>query len=188
MNRTIAELKTVNRQAWINLISVVVVVAAIFFMWQYFVIGFNASMGARNLELTEQTKQDQIQIQTLQNQLNRDDQILETAFGSWNRSRALFTKEVTVTCYTSRACETDSDPHINASNNVVRLGTIAVSRDLKDLLGGFGAKVTLVGYGVFEVADVMNARFTNSVDIWMSDLQAAKLHGRQKTEMLWQTQ
>jgi 3D (Asp-Asp-Asp) domain-containing protein len=46
--------------------------------------------------------------------------------------------------------------------------------------------VVLSGYGTFEVTDVMNKRFTNSVDIWCGDLEAARLHGRQEAVMIWQ--
>ena len=99
----------------------------------------------------------------------------------------VFSKLVTVTVYTSREQETDSSPWTPADGTSVRPGGIGVSRDLFVLLGGFGATVTLKGYGSFTVNDKMNSRYENSVDIWAGDLVAAKRHGRKlNVEMMWQ--
>jgi len=126
-------------------------------------------------------------VRSMAAQLSRDDELFTQLLGGWDRSQPVLTKEVTVTCYTSRRKETDSTPHTTASNRKVRPGTLAVSRDLLPLVGGYGAKVVLAGYGLFEVTDVMNKRFTNSVDIWTGDLKMAQLHGRQVATMVWQT-
>jgi len=126
------------------------------------------------------------QIVTLQQELTRCDDIMSMVFAEWDRSSPVFSKTVEVTCYTSREQETDSTPHITASNEHVRPGGVAVSRDLLEQLGGFGSEVVLQGYGTFEVTDVMNKRFTNSVDIWCGDLEAARLHGRREAVMMWQ--
>jgi len=121
----------------------------------------------------------------LSDRLTRAEQILSEL--DFNLDKPLYSKIVTVTSYTSRRKETDSTPYITANNGNVRPGGIAVSRDLLKLLGGFGAKVTLKKYGTFVVNDVMNKRFTNSVDIWCGELTAANLHGRREgVKMLWQ--
>jgi 3D (Asp-Asp-Asp) domain-containing protein len=136
--------------------------------------------------LQQQLSAAQVELHETKLELSRCDEIMQMVFSEWDRTKPVFTKPVTVTSYTSTPQQCDSDPHINASNQYVRPGTIAVSRDLLEQLGGFGSKVVLMGYGTFEVADVMNKRFSNSVDIWMGDRTAALLHGRQTTEILWQ--
>ena len=120
-------------------------------------------------------------------ELQRDDQILSTIFTDWDRSRPVLSIDVTVTCYTSRARETDSSPHITADNSYVRRGYIAVSRDMmRDFGLHFGQRVFLSGYGVYEIRDVMDKRWKRRVDIWTSDVVAAKLHGiRKGIELLW---
>ena len=107
-------------------------------------------------------------------------------FSEWDLSATLYSKQVTVTSYTSRAEETDSSPHITACNTPVVVGGVAVSRDLFELIGGCGKKVLLKGYGTLTINDKMNRRYKNSVDIWAGDLKAARLHGRQTAELIWQ--
>lgn len=94
----------------------------------------------------------------------------------------LFAVPVTVTAYTSRVCETDSTPHVTASNTWVRPGLIALSRDLlDDYTPGapfrFGDLVEIEGLGVFRVEDTMAPRAERRADIWFGDLAAAKTFG-----------
>lgn len=119
-------------------------------------------------------------------QLERDDRLISQLLSGWDRSAPVFQRQVDVTSYTSRPEETDSDPYITACNTPVTVGGIAVSRDLFDELGGCGRPLVLAGYGGFFVNDKMNARFTDTVDIWSGDLEAAYLHGHQVTTMMWQ--
>jgi 3D (Asp-Asp-Asp) domain-containing protein len=118
--------------------------------------------------------------------LNRYKSILSDIIPEWDIDKPFFSKEVEITAYTSRIRETDSTPYITASNEIVRPGGIAISRDLLNIIGGYGTKVIIKGYGVFVVNDIMNARYTNSVDIWSGDLQLALKHGRQKGTIIWQ--
>ena len=103
------------------------------------------------------------------------------------------------TAYTSSVRETDSTPHITATGARTRLGILAVSRDLLEILP-FGTKVrlkdlgTIYGRGkgqfdalfkdiVFVVADVMNARWRKKVDIWFPDRATALRFGRRKVQL-----
>ena len=58
-------------------------------------------------------------------------------------------RKVTVTAYNPTTDQCDSDPLIAASMRKVRLGTIAVSRDLFDQGWVFGRKVRIEGIGIF---------------------------------------
>ncbi len=87
-------------------------------------------------------------------------------------------RNVTVTAYNPTTSQCDSDPLIAASMRKVRLGTIAVSRDLFDQGWVFGRKVRIEGIGIFEVNDLMNKRFTQRVDIFMWDEDQARQFGK----------
>jgi len=121
------------------------------------------------------------------NELQRDDSIFIDVFGSdWSRDKPLYRTPVTVTAYSSRVRETDDTPHITADMTTVRVGIIAVSRDLLDELGMvMGQRVLIPGYGVFEIRDKMNKRHRRRVDIWMADTRAATLHGVKQSQLMW---
>lgn len=87
-------------------------------------------------------------------------------------------KTVTVTAYNPTTSQCDSDPLIAASMRKVRLGTIAVSRDLFDQGWVFGRKVRIEGLGIFEINDLMNKRFTERIDIFMWDEGRARQFGK----------
>ncbi len=78
---------------------------------------------------------------------------------------------VTVTAYSPRESETDSTPFKTAFMDPVKLGTVAVSRDL--FLDGWtpGRKVYIYQIGVFEISDLMHHRKSNHLDIffWTHD-------------------
>jgi len=93
---------------------------------------------------------------------------------------------VTVTTYTATTNETDSTPLITASGfkldslNPAKHRIIAVSRDLKNKWK-FGTKVKIFNAGIYNgiyyVADVMNKRFKNTIDILINvDDKPTKLH------------
>lgn len=87
-------------------------------------------------------------------------------------------RTVTVTAYNPTSDQCDQDPLIAASMRKVRLGTIAVSRDLFDQGWVFGRKVRIEGLGIFEINDLMNKRFTQRIDIFMWDETQAKKFGK----------
>jgi 3D (Asp-Asp-Asp) domain-containing protein len=137
------------------------------------------SGGQQNKDLRSMVKYSQADRQMLFEELQADDAILQQIFdGQWDRSRPVLSVPVTVSCYTSRVQETDSTPHETADGSLVRRGVIAISPDIQNELGiTFGDRIVLDGYGTMEVRDVMNPRWRRRVDIWSSDLQAARLHG-----------
>ncbi len=87
-------------------------------------------------------------------------------------------RTVTVTAYNPTTSQCDDDPLIAASMRKVRSGTIAVSRDLFDQGWVFGRKVRIEGYGIFEINDLMNKRFTQRIDIFMWDEGQARQFGK----------
>jgi 3D (Asp-Asp-Asp) domain-containing protein len=93
---------------------------------------------------------------------------------------------VTITAYSSTPDQCDSTPHLTASDHPVRVGILAVSRDLIEEMGlAFGQRVLLPGYGLFEVRDLMHPRWRRKVDIWESDRKAAELFGLQRGTLIW---
>ncbi len=85
---------------------------------------------------------------------------------------------LTVTAYTPDSGETDSSPFITASNNRVREGILAVSRDLYRKGWSFGKKVYIVNVGVFTIDDLLSERARNQVDVFMFDKDKAIQFGR----------
>lgn len=85
---------------------------------------------------------------------------------------------VTVTAYSPRVQETDSDPFITASMQPVREGGIAVSRDLFYSGWVFGRKVYIEGYGIFVITDLMHERKIQQIDIFRFNTNEALKFGR----------
>ena len=85
---------------------------------------------------------------------------------------------VTIYAYAPvRRC-TDSTPLITASNQHVRPGIIAVSRDIEADMGlRFGDRVHIYGLGTYEFQDRMNARYERSVDIYMPTERECRVFG-----------
>ena len=80
-----------------------------------------------------------------------------------------------VTAYTSRPEETDSTPYITASGTYVREGVVATN----DLPIGTLVRIpSHFGDKIFRVEDRMNAKYTNELDIWFSDLGDAREFGK----------
>ena len=78
---------------------------------------------------------------------------------------------VVATGYSSSVFETDDTPFITATNTRTRKGVLALSRDLLSRFTpgapfSFGDRVHVSGLGYFVVEDVMNARWTQRVDVW----------------------
>ena len=92
--------------------------------------------------------------------------------------RAFTLHKVTVTFYTLSKSECDNTPYVNALGKRPIIGRdVAISRDLIYLLGKY---VYIEGFGVRKVADLMNARFKNRVDILVSSKKQARRLGKIK--------
>ena len=86
---------------------------------------------------------------------------------------------VTATIYHATPEQTDSTPHITASNKIIDLGNpqkhrwIAVSRDLEAKGLTFGVKVKVTGAGnldgVWTVQDRMNRRWLSRIDFLVNE-------------------
>ena len=89
-----------------------------------------------------------------------------------------YTKQTSITAYSSTPDQTDSTPCITANGfNLCKHGeeNIIAANFLP-----FGAKVRIpdhFGDKIFIVQDRMNARYKNRVDIWMKDRSSAKKWG-----------
>jgi len=93
-------------------------------------------------------------------------------------SHLTISKELVVSAYNPLKEQTDLTPNITASMELIKPGMVAVSRDL--FYGGwsFGKKIYIEGHGVFEIQDLMNERYKNSIDILMYHKGDAKRFGR----------
>ena len=86
---------------------------------------------------------------------------------------------VTATIYHATPEQTDSTPHITASNKIIDLGNpqkhrwIAVSRDLEAKGLTFGVKVKVTGAGnldgIWTVQDRMNRRWLSRIDFLVNE-------------------
>ena len=107
--------------------------------------------------------------------------------------RAADTLTVELTAYNSVPAQTDSTPNVTASGAEAAPGTVAVSRDL---LGRFpyGSEVVVLsvsgpacgGYvpdTPLTVADTMNARIRNHVDVWLETTEQAQNWGRCRADI-----
>lgn len=99
---------------------------------------------------------------------------------SYTREVMLMTRiKVEVTAYSSEEKYVGT---VTASGEPVREGIIAISRDLRAEHGiNFGDRVHLEGFGVFQVQDLMNARWERRVDIWCSTLKEAQAIGKRES-------
>ena len=115
---------------------------------------------------------------------------LVTALSSWSGSSLdqAATLTVDITAYSSSASQTDDAPAITASGAVAGPGTVAVSRDLLKRFP-YGSEVEIIavsgdGCGGWvpetplTVADTMNARLKNHLDIWLGTTEQALNWGR----------
>jgi len=92
---------------------------------------------------------------------------------------------VSVSAYNPCPLQTDSTPFITASNQRVRKGIVALSRDLEKEFGlKFGDKVHLLGIGTFVFADRMHRRWKRRVDLFKWSKKKAIQFGRQKAVMV----
>lgn len=81
-----------------------------------------------------------------------------------------------VSAYTNHPSECNKDNnHTAIMEKPIAGGTCAVSRDLIHWLGGI---IYIKGIGVFRVNDLMNERFTKSVDLYIGSKKEANKFGR----------
>ena len=97
---------------------------------------------------------------------------------------------VTMTAYSSTRSQTDSTPFITSTNQRVRLGIVAASRDLLANQLPYGTKLRVVdiqdtrrcgGWDpkiILEVQDTMHKRQRNKLDLWMTSTAEARRWGR----------
>ena len=90
---------------------------------------------------------------------------------------------VTCTAYSSTIAQCDSTPFETATLKVPRRGYLALSRDLIATFTpgapfDFGDQVEIIGIGVFQVEDTMNARWRRRADLWMPSTSEAISFGR----------
>jgi 3D (Asp-Asp-Asp) domain-containing protein len=89
-----------------------------------------------------------------------------------NRYREANTHRLRLTAYTARPEETNEDPENTAIMRTPRPGrTVAVSHDLR---GWLGKRVYVEGFGVRFVGDLMNPRYSKSIDILVVDVDEAR--------------
>jgi len=90
-------------------------------------------------------------------------------------------KNITVSAYTPSKKECNEDNNRNAIMKKPRPGDVAISRDLLKEGWNFGDKVYILGHGIFRIADLMNKRYSNTIDILVFDVKHARKIGRKKT-------
>ncbi len=92
---------------------------------------------------------------------------------------------VTVSAYNPLPGQTDSTPLITASNQAVRQGICALSRDLEKWFNlRFGDLIYLEGIGTCEFQDRMNKRKRNQVDLFMwNEIDAVEFGIKERTRM-----
>ena len=99
--------------------------------------------------------------------------------------------DVVMTAYSSTVDQTDDSPFITSTNQRVRFGIVAVSRDLLSTELPYGTQLKIVdiknnprrcgGYTpdvILEVQDTMHKRKRQQIDIWMPSRQDAIQWGR----------
>lgn len=120
---------------------------------------------------TGQIHERSVEVKYLKKQVQLHDQAAATANRLAEKMMGmectnLRTIKVNVTSYNPVKRQCDNSPLIGANGQMVTPGAIAISRDLERKYGiKFGDKVVIEGYGTFTVADYMNSRFRNRVDI-----------------------
>ncbi len=99
---------------------------------------------------------------------------------------------VTMTAYSSTRSQTDSTPFITSTNQRVRSGIVAASRDLLASNLPYGSKLRVVAIEdarscggwdpgmTLEVQDTMHPRKHNHVDLWLPSTAKARKWGRCK--------
>ncbi len=87
---------------------------------------------------------------------------------------------VLVTAYNAHESQTDDSPTVTASNETVKVGGIALSRDFLKIFDSensvaYGDTILLIT--PMEVNDTMNSRYINRADVFMWDYKDAVRYG-----------
>jgi 3D (Asp-Asp-Asp) domain-containing protein len=122
-----------------------------------------------------------IQQQTIKNQTSLIESLMSE--NEDLRTRLNVVREVTMTGYTPTKKECDADPLIAASMKPVRLGTIAVSRDLFEKGWTFGRRVYIINHGIFQINDLMAKHHQNRIDMFFWKTSDAKRIGTQSVKV-----
>ena len=118
---------------------------------------------------------------TLLKSLNQIEESLIWLQNEYNRNPYKGLARIVSTAYNSDVKQTDSTPFITASGELVRDGTLALSRDMiraenemMERMGynpaaaiSYGDTVDLIYVRRMVVHDTMNRRYTRRADIWM---------------------
>ena len=88
----------------------------------------------------------------------------------------------TMTAYTNRRCETNNDDFTATMEKPIHGFTCAVSRDLIYWLGG---RIYIEGIGIRRVNDLMNKRYTSSVDLYIENVKDALIFGKIKKRVIF---
>ncbi len=105
---------------------------------------------------------------------------LGALFSIEDEQRRCFT--LTATAYCPLCGAEDGQPQPTARGGVVRPGrTVAVSRDLKHLLG---RRVLVEGLGVRVVEDLMHPRYSDRLDLCLPDREQALAFGVKRLDMV----
>lgn len=98
--------------------------------------------------------------------------ILKALLNSYRKAN---THHLRLTAYTARPEECNDDVENTAiMQSPIPEWTVAVSRDLR---GWLGKRIYIEGFGVRLVSDLMNARYTKSIDLLVADLDEARRIG-----------
>ena len=135
------------------------------------VIGFSLLLISSNNLIVRQKEE----IQTLNKTNTTLEKHVEYLENALKESRII---DATVTAYSPREDETDTDPLITASMQPVREGTVAVSRDLFYAGWVFGRRVYIEGHGIFIITDLMHERKKQQIDIFRFSTKKAMKFGR----------
>lgn len=98
--------------------------------------------------------------------------------------------DVVMTAYSSTVSQTDSTPFLTSTNQRVKLGIVAASRDLLAEKLPYGTQLRVVAINntskcggqkpeiILEVQDTMNKRKRNQLDLWLPSTSKAREWGR----------
>lgn len=136
--------------------------------------------GMEKLKLEEQISQHQIAIDSLENELEKKEYKIK------ERDKFLKTvtqgKKIILTAYTPEPEQTDDTPYITATGDSVKIGGLALSRELIKQYNinaelSYGDSVLVLVAMEFEVNDTMNKRYTSRGDVFFYDTPKAYRFG-----------
>ena len=91
-----------------------------------------------------------------------------------NESEIINLDNITITSYNNEAEQTDSSPHIMASNRMVYEGAVAISRDLRKKYNLKWGDIVEVFNDYYVIEDLMNDKYKNRIDIFSFSKEKSK--------------